>query len=107
MGARQMQAATTDMMVAERYFAVGPAMTELRLMDWRPMAVLRPALMGSLRLSMGAGVGAGFGAVSGHYGLWIAAGMVLGAALNAVSAPPAQVARVARTSAAEGPYRIH
>jgi hypothetical protein len=108
-----MQAAAGNLAVMDRYFAAGPVTAELRLMAWRPLAVLRPALMGSLRLGMGAGVGAGFGAVSGHYGLWVAAGMVLGAALNAVAgywapapgaAPPAPMVAPAAVS---GPYRIH
>jgi hypothetical protein len=102
-----MQAAATDLVVFDRYVAARPAMRELRLMAWRPLAVLRPALMGSLRLGMGAGVGSLFGAVSGHYGVWVVAGMMLGAALNAVAGPPAASPGAEPARIDGGPFRIH
>ena len=105
-----MQAMAHELMVLDGYFAPARPRAELRLAPWPYLQAfgpaIRPLLMGSLRAGMGAGVGAGFGAAAGHFSVWVAAGMVLGVALNALA--PKQIAGDHNAASPDpGPYRIH
>ncbi len=80
-----MQAITRDMMILDRDCAPVPVAIDLRLARLGLPPAWRPAVLASLRLAMGAGVGAAFGAACGNAGFWGAIGMGLGAALDAIA----------------------
>lgn len=105
-----MQAMAHNLMVLDGRFMPARHRAELRLAAWPSLLAfspaIRPVLMGSLRVGMGAGVGAGFGAAAGHFGIWVAAGMALGVALNAL-APKHSDQRGEAVAPAPGTYRIH
>jgi biotin transporter BioY len=75
-----MPALTTTLVTMDCTFSAWPRVPALRLGAWRPM----PWLLTPVRLAMSAGMGAVFGASTGHPGFWVPAGLLTGLALMRV-----------------------
>ena len=79
-----MHAMTRDMVTLGGYVPRRSPFIELRTSVPRVPLAWQPALIRLGRLSMGSIVGIGLGATAGHTGFWLATGVALGAAMDAI-----------------------